>query len=198
MGYGSSIDSSGKAINADETRIAPNVGIVDNCEMIQNFTIAEDNGTVSVIFRQENGAEVNHKEWNNPDASDAVIDGVNRRIKHICTKYVTTAEYEEQVEKRKLEGENEDSDKFVMFFTKVAQLLEGKFENKKMRMIFHYNKKNYVQIPNFPNFIEPMDVVPSKLSMSDYVLQRLVRTAAPKADPEMENAGGTDLNDLPF
>ena len=65
----------------------------------------------------------------------------------------------------------------------------------KFRMLFHYNNKGYVTVPRYPNFIEPMSVVPTKLVLSKYVQERLVRPEAPKPDADLDV---TAIDTLPF
>jgi len=181
--YGSKLTSDGKAINADENRVIPGVGIVENCEIKTGFELNEDNSVASITFSQGNGSDVTHKEWKNDDAQS--IDGTNRRVKHICTKLVTEAEYDAAVA---------GSTSFPDFFNRVNALINGKTAGK-FRMIFHYNNKGYVTVPRYPNFIEPMSVTPTKLVLSKYIQDRLVRPETPKADLDVDVMAG---NDLPF
>lgn len=182
--YGSKTTSDGKMINADETRVIPTVGIVDDCTIKTMFELNDDNSVASITFVQGNGAEVTHKEWISDDA--ASIDGTNRRVKHICTKLISEEVYNKAIDN--VSG-------FADFFHKVNTALEGN-TNGKFRMIFHYNNKGYVTVPRYPNFIESMSVVPSKLVLSKYIQDRLVRPEAPKADFEADLE--TSSNDLPF
>ena len=181
--YGSKLTSDGKAINADESRVLPIVGIVDNCTVKTGFEMNEDNSVASITFGQSNGAEVTHKEWISEDARS--IDDTNRRVKHICTKIISEGEYDQAVA---------GASSFPDFFSRVNAAINGK-ANGKFRMVFHYNNKGYVTVPRYPNFIEPMTVSPTKLVLSKYVQERLVRPEAPKADLDMDLATG---NDLPF
>ena len=66
--YGSKLTSDGKAINADESRVLPVVGIVENCAIKTLFELNEDSSVASITFTQSNGAEVTHKEWISDDA----------------------------------------------------------------------------------------------------------------------------------
>jgi hypothetical protein len=181
MSYGSKLTSDGKTINANESRVIPTVGIVDDCEIKTGFELNDDNSVASITFVQGNGAEVTHKEWLSDDA--ASIDGTNRRVKHICTKLVSEAEYDNAVSA---------ATSFADFFNRVNALINGKTTGK-FRMVFHYNNKGYVTIPRFPNFIESMSVVPTKLVLSKYIQDRLVRPEAPKADIDMDMTVGGDL-----
>lgn len=181
--YGSKLTSDGKAINADESRVLPVVGIVDNCTIKTLFELNEDCTVASITFAQGNGAEVTHKEWISEDAKS--IDDTNRRVKHICTKVMSESEYDNAVA---------SASSFADFFSKVNSVLGGKTEGK-FRMVFHYNNKGYVTIPRYPNFIESMSTVPTKLVLSKYVQERLVRPEAPKPDADLDV---TAVNDLPF
>ena len=82
---------------------------------------------------------------------------------------------------------------FESFFHNVNQLIAGKTEGK-FRMLFHYNNKGYVTVPRYPNFIESMATNPTRITISKYVADRLVKPAAPKPDPEMDVAA----DQLPF
>lgn len=176
MAYGSKKTSDGKEINADENRLLPNVGIQENCTIKNVFELSQDGKSASITFVQSNGAEVNHKEWDNDD--EASQDDVNRRVKHICTKLVSEAEFDTLPE----------TNSFSEYINAVNNLIQGKTEGM-FRMLFHYNNKGYVSVPRYPNFIERMDTKPSKITISKYVADRLVRKAAPQADPEFMNTG---------
>lgn len=181
--YGSKLTSDGKAINADENRVLPVVGIVDNCTIKTLFELNEDGSVASITFVQGNGAEVTHKEWISDDARS--IDDTNRRVKHICTKLMTESDYDNAVA---------SASSFTDFFSKVNTVMNGKTDGS-FRMVFHYNNKGYVTIPRYPNFIEPSSVTPTKLVLSKYVQERLVRPEAPKPDADLDV---TAVNDLPF
>lgn len=173
MAYGSKKTSDGKEIVADDSRVVPAVGIVENCTVKGGFELNDDKNVASITFVQSNGAEITHKEWLNEDA--AAQDDTNRRVKHICTKFIGEAAYNAIPE----------ADSFEDFFNKVNAAIAGKTDGK-FRMLFHYNNKGYVTVPRYPNFIEPMTVNPSKIIITKYVADRLVKPAAPKADPEMD------------
>jgi hypothetical protein len=197
MAYGSKVTSDGKPISADDTRIAPIVGIVDDCEIKTYFELNDDSSVATITFGQPNGSEIKHKEWNNED-DEKSIDDTNRRVKHICTKVMAENEYHSAVE---------GATGFVDFFNRVNKALNDKIGGK-FRMIFHYNNKGYVTIPRYPNFIEAMSVVPSKLTLSAYVQSMLTRKATPTPDPDMDiqpedlnttvSSEGGVSNDLPF
>ena len=178
--YGSKLTSDGKAINADESRVMPTVGIVENCTIKTNFELNEDETVASITFAQSNGAEVTHKEWISEDARS--IDDTNRRVKHICTKIMSEAEYD---------AATAGASSFASFFQRVNQALAGKTAGK-FRVVFQYNNKGYVTVPRYPNFIESMSVTPTKLVLSKYVVERLVKPEAPKSDIEVTT------DDLPF
>jgi hypothetical protein len=171
--YGSKTTSDGKQIAADENRVSPSVGIVNDCTIKGVFELNEDKSVASITFVQPNGTEITHKEWVSTDA--AGIDDTNRRVKHICTKLVTEAEYNAMPEATSFEN----------FFANVNQLIAGKTAGK-FRMLFHYNNKGYVTVPRYPNFIESMSTNPTRITISKYVADRLVKPAAPKPDPEMD------------
>lgn len=182
MAYGSKKTSDGKEISADETRVPPVVGIVNDCTVKTLFELNDDKTVASITFVQSNGAEVTHKEWSNDD--EASQDDTNRRVKHICTKFIGEEAYNAIPE----------ADSFEDFFNKVNTAITGKTDGK-FRMLFHYNNKGYVTVPRYPNFIESMSVNPSKIVITKYVADRLVKPATPQPDPELA-AGVSD--DLPF
>jgi hypothetical protein len=182
MAYGSKKTSDGKEISADETRVPPIVGIVNDCTVKTLFELNDDKTVASITFVQSNGAEVTHKEWSNDD--EASQDDTNRRVKHICTKFIGEEAYNAIPE----------ADSFEGFFNKVNTAITGKTDGK-FRMLFHYNNKGYVTVPRYPNFIESMSVNPSKIVITKYVADRLVKPATPQPDPELA-AGVSD--DLPF
>jgi hypothetical protein len=186
-GYGSNKTSDGKVIAADDVRLIPVVGIVENCVVKGGFEMSEDGRSAGITFVQGNGAEVTHKEWNNEDA--AAIDDTNRRVKHICTKLVSEADYLKAVE---------GSSSFDSFIANVNKAIAGAKLDNKFRMIFHYNNKGYVTVPRYPNFIESMSVNPTKLVISNYVQKMLVKPAAPQADPELNITSDDITEGLPF
>jgi len=180
MAYGSKKTSDGKEISADETRVLPVVGIVENCTVKTLFELNDEKTVATITFVQPNGAEVNHKEWLNDD--EAAQDDTNRRVKHICTKFIGEAAYDAIPE----------ASSFEDFFTKVNKAIAGKTGGE-FRMLFHYNNKGYVTMPRYPNFIESMSVNPSKITISNYVAKMLNKPAAPKADPELAISSADDL-----
>ena len=182
MAYGSKKTSDGKEIAADETRVLPVVGIVNDCTVKTLFELNDDQTVASITFVQSNGAEVTHKEWSNDD--EAAQDDTHRRVKHICTKFIGEEAYNAIPE----------ATGFVDFFEKINAAIKGKTDGK-FRMLFHYNNKGYVTVPRYPNFIESMTVNPSKIILTKYVADRLVKPATPQPDPELA-AGVSD--DLPF
>ena len=91
MAYGSKKTSDGKEITADQTRTTPSVGIVNDCTIKGVFELNDDKTVASITFVQPNGSEITHKEWISDDP--AGIDDTNRRVKHICTKFIGEAMY---------------------------------------------------------------------------------------------------------
>lgn len=183
MAYGSKKTSDGKEINADDSRIIPIVGIVLDCTVKGVFELNEDKTVASITFIQANGAEVSHKEWASDD--EASQDDTNRRVKHICTKFIGQEAYNNIPE----------ATNFESFFEGINKAIEEKTEGK-FRMLFHYNNKGYVTVPRYPNFIESMDTEPSKIVITKYVSDRFVKPAAPQPDAELAGVSGDD--DLPF
>jgi hypothetical protein len=181
MAYGSKTTSDGKQISADETRTSPLVGIVNDCTIKGVFELNEDKSVASITFVQPNGTEITHKEWSSTDP--AGIDDTNRRVKHICTKFIGEAMYNAIPEATSFED----------FFSKVNEAIAGKTDGK-YRVLFHYNNKGYVTIPRYPNFIESMTTNPTRITVSKYVADRLVKPTAPKPDPEMDMSADA----LPF
>jgi hypothetical protein len=129
MSYGSRTGADGKVISADGSGM-PEVGIVDNVSIKDAFEISDDGKYVTITFVQASGAEVKHREWDNSDDA-AAVEYTNRRIKHICTKLVTEAEYDAAVE---------GAGGFEDFFRRVRHLIEGRTSGT-FRMLFHYNDK---------------------------------------------------------
>jgi len=185
MAYGSKKTSDGKEIVADDSRVLPVVGIVENCTIKGGFELNDDNTVASITFVQPNGAEITHKEWASEDP--AGIDDTNRRVKHICTKFIGEAMYNAIPE----------AASFVDFINKVNEAIAGKTDGK-YRVLFHYNNKGYVTIPRYPNFIESMTTNPSKIIITKYVADRLVKPSAPKADPELDITADQVADGLPF
>jgi hypothetical protein len=188
-GYGSNKTSDGKVIAADDVRLIPVVGIVENCVVKGGFEMSEDGRSAGITFVQGNGAEVTHKEWGNEEA--ASIDDTNRRVKHICTKLMAEDVYLKAV------ASSSSFDSFIANVNKAIAAVEG-LKDMKFRMIFHYNNKGYVTVPRYPNFIESMSVNPTKLVVSNYVQKMLVKPTAPQADPELNITSDDITEGLPF
>ena len=183
MSYGSKTDSEGRIIGADSGYIAPNVGTPEK-PYVEDVKISgielEDNRAV-FLFEQPNGAVVKHTEFES-DQSWAQ-DNTTRRVKHICTKIVSVEEYDKAV----LETES-----FSSFIDSVIDLLRGRTKNKKFRVKFVYNKKNFVCLPNFPNFIESMDVPEEKTSIRYNVnYDNLVPSIPDEESENTKNVEGT-------
>lgn len=183
-GYGASV-----AVN--DTYVPALVGMVENCTIEGAYELSDDNSYAQIKFVQPNGSVVNRREYDDAEKADKI----SANVKHVCTKFMSEEEYIQLV------GDNHES--FAGFIQRVNSALLNKFDpQKKLRVLFHYNGKNYAQVANFPPFMESMDVAAEKSTLtrqysSKYVQERLVKKDQPKPDAETPSTSeGTD--DLPF
>jgi hypothetical protein len=175
----------------------PEVGIVENCELVNVSLDMSNGGRLDFEFKQPNGSTVKHAEFPaNPDFGDVAKQAtdVSRRVKHIATKCMTEAEFV-----------IDNVNSFDEYANKVIALFGQKYVGRKFRMLFIYKGK-YVSLPKFPNFIEPMATPAEKTSIyiSDWNKARLVKPQ-PDPQPAAVPAGGPDLpsagvnnDDMPF
>lgn len=157
--YGRKVDNDGREISADSDFISPQLGTpekpyVENVKFT-GIELNEDNTRATLSFQQENGSVVKFTEFSSEESW--AQDNTSRRLKHICTKIVSEEKYNEAV------GETES---FKSFIKSIIKLIKGKVGDKKFRVKFIYNKKNYVSLPNYPNFFESMDVPQSETKIS--------------------------------
>lgn len=189
MGYGADVK-----VNE---YVGGEVGMIDNCIIKDGaYQLSDDNTYAVITFIQPNGAEINRREYEGQ--TDEEMTKVSISIKHVCTKLMSEEEYIAAI------GNNVTG--FVDFINKVNASLIGKISpEKKFRMLFHYNNKNYTQVSNFPPYIESMDVEVAKSTLtsklnSKYIKERLVRKDLPTPDAEQTvNVNKTEdeaFNDL--
>lgn len=108
-----------------------------------------------IIFKQENGSQVKETIFPaNPNFQQPVEeqgDLINRRMKHIVTKFsgITGEDYDSRLS---------ETDSFKDFIEQIGNFVRPQFDSNKFRVKFVYNKKGYVSLPKYPNFIENMTV----------------------------------------
>jgi hypothetical protein len=185
MGYGASVQ-------VNDTYVAPLVGAVDDCTIEGNFELSDDNSYATIKFVQPNGSTINRREYDDAEKADKV----SAAVKHICTKYMTEEEYIQLV--------GDDHASFAAFIQRVNTALINKITpDVKLRVLFHYNTKNYAQVSNFPPFMESMSIEPAKSTLtrqlnSKYVQERLVKKEQPRPDSEAPATTAEATEDLPF
>lgn len=115
----------------------------------------------------------------------------NRQIKHIMTKYMS--------EDEAVIG---NVDSYKDFTIQVCKKLDGKINDKKMRLKLVYQNNNFLDIPRFGNFIESMSVNPSGLSIN-MTYDKMTRSTPTSEEAVAGSFVGADApgavtNDLPF
>ncbi len=181
----------GRKVAGDNEYTTPEVGIVENVSMDGQFVLSDDNSYATITYFQQNGSKVERRFYDSDDEKDQ--ETTDRCIKHICTKIVSTETYEKTFAT--------PATSFVDFINKVNKLIAGKTASSKFRVIFHYNNKGYVVVARYPNFMEKMNVNPSKLVLSSYVKGFMTKPESPRADnedAEMHHAEAGVSDDLSF
>lgn len=185
--YGSNVESNSTG------GVAPEVGIVENCELVSVTMNTDKGGRLDFEFKQPNGASVKHAEFPaNPDYGDVEKQAtdVSRRVKHIATKFMAESDFVIT-----------DVASFEEYGHKVTSLFGQKFLGRKFRMLFIYKGK-YVSLPKYPNFIEGMETAADKTNIyiSDYNKKKLVKPE-PDASPVTAAAMATapaNGSEMPF
>lgn len=180
--------SYGRKVAADNEYTVPEVGIVENVSIANQFEFSEDNSYATITFFQQNGSKVERRFYDSDDEKEQ--ETTDRCVKHICTKIVSEEAYDKAM------GGGASS--FVDFISKVNKLIAGKTEREKFRVIFHYNNKGFVVVSKYPNFIENMKTEKSKLVITKYVSGFLTKPNSPTPDTEETTTSEAVSDDLPF
>ena len=184
--YGTNVESNNTG------GVMPQVGIVENCELVSVTMNTDKGGRLDFEFRQGNGATVKHAEFPaNPEYGDVEKQAtdVSRRVKHIATKCMAESEFVIA-----------DVTSFEDYGHKVVAMFGQKFQGRKFRMLFIYRGK-YASLPKYPNFIEGMEIPADKTNIyiSDWNKKKLVK---PEPDAQVELAAtvvaSTGGADMPF
>ena len=174
--YGSNVESNSTG------GVMPEVGIVENCELVSITMNTDKGGRLDFEFKQPNGAEFPA----NPDYGDVEKQAtdVSRRVKHIATKFMAESEFVIT-----------DVSSFEEYGHKVTTLFGQKFMGRKFRMLFIYKGK-YVSLPKYPNFIEGMETAAdnTNIYISDYNKKKLVK---PEPDAQPVDLAAT-MAEMPF
>ena len=182
--YGSNVESNSTG------GVMPEVGIVENCELVSVTMITDKGWRLDFEFKQPYGATVKHAEFPaNPDYGDVEKQAtdVSRRVKHIATKFMPESEFVIT-----------DVNSFEEYGHKVTSLFGQKFMGRKFRMLFIYRGK-YVSLPKYPNFIEGMETAADKsnIYISDYNKKKLVKpepdTASVTPETVMSTSNGAEM-----
>ena len=175
------------------------VGIHENVELtkIEYKSTNEGNQFIAFYFKDEQGRELSHTEWEPKDDDVEKLasktKNVMRRIGHIAVRFITKDEFY-----------TIKADNFKEFALAVIAKLEGKYQGAKLRIKAIYNYNNYVTLPRYLPFIENMSTTKedSKLEIItiDKVKRDLPDSEIPVENPFAEKEGTTDTNqeDLPF
>jgi hypothetical protein len=173
----------GKDVQGDSTIIIPEVGIVENCKVEGNFILSEDSKYADITISQPNGSKVKLREWDG-DTDDAQ-ELTDKRVKHLCTKLMKEEDYKSVVN---------NCASFTDFINKVNKAIATLSNpNSKLRGIFIYNKKGYVTMPRYPNYLEIQTEESTKLRISDYDKASLVRPEQPKPDVDSPSVSTNDI-----
>lgn len=170
--YGNATNSKGEAISSDNSGILPVAGerVKNNKFLGFDFGKGKEDNVVEnradFMFQQESGATVKISIFEGDE--DWQIDNINRTVKHVCTKLVSEEAYKEKIESK-------PANSFGGFITKIKNLLKDEdFSDRVFTMKFVYNKKGYVTVPNFPNFIttpDKEDTLSTNPKYDKYVLE---------------------------
>lgn len=172
----------------------PMVGTPEN-PFIENVEITRiefsDDGRLEIDLTQPNGGVVRHTEFGANDAFEDIEeqeDRISRRLKHIATKIIGEDKY--------VIGEVISWNEFAQAYVKI---IGDAYKGIKFRVLFIYNNKGYICIPMFAPFIERMDTVPSRLTLSEYNRKRLVKPDQTKPDKNPDTStqdlGTPETND---
>jgi hypothetical protein len=117
------------------------------------------------------------REETNQEAIQRAYNEQGAFVKHIISKFVP----EDKAKIAKVPN-------FEAFAKAVISLLGDSFKETKVRLKILYNKKGYLTVPQYPPFIERMDVNPTQLKITDYDKKWLDK---PTADKDNKNTGST-------
>lgn len=169
-----------------EEKLVPVVGTKENPFLngvtIVGLELSEDGTRFTMTFKQPNGALVKVTEF--AGTEDWQIDQTNRRVRHIATKIVSVEEYESAIK---------ETNNFADFISRVVSIIGNRYANMEFNMLFVYNKKGFVTIPSFPNFIEVSGTMPSTLILSDFNARLLVKPEVKKPENATEPEATSDL-----
>jgi len=176
------------------TKVFP-LGISENAEMtnVSVETASNGNSFLKFSFVAPEGENLSHLEW----PIDTAVEGWEKkmtsqmkRVKHIMTKYL-----------------EEDkciitADSFETFCQQVITLLGNTYVGKKLRMKTVYSYNNYVSVPKYVPFMEPMDVEKSRLNITNFDKMEKDEADNPAAltSTAPQNGAATEPaeSDLPF
>lgn len=189
MNYGSTTTQDGQPLIAP--KVLAGLRVKDNKLVSFDFSKDQNGNTVSnrvtIAFEQSNGYMF-MQSFLDSDL-DWAVEKLNRDILHICTKIVTTEEYNSIVA---------GSTNFVDFMTRVRDKIMIPNYGKMFNLKITYGKPNkvsgrsYAGFPNIPQYIEPADTPDENTLFKDdprydfYTPVTPVATTAPTATSEEE------------
>jgi hypothetical protein len=153
--YGKSTNSKGETLASDSSYVLPVAGERVKGNKFISFDFSKDKDEqvqedrAEFVFKQAGGALVKISLFEGEE--DWQVDQVNRTVKHICTKLVGETVYAEKIEAK-------PASSFANFISKIKNMLKDEdFTTKEFTMKFVYNKKGYITVPTYPNFITTTD-----------------------------------------
>lgn len=148
------IDSESNSANFIDVGIHDNI-VMDRVEFKQS---PKGNYFLAFYFKDEEGKELSHTEWeptdDDPKKLEDKITNQMKRVKHIATKFISEDDFVF------------DANDFKDFAEKTIKSLDGKYNNKKVRIKVVYSWNNYTSLPNYVPFIESMDIPKDKSNLS--------------------------------
>jgi len=140
------------------------VGIHENVELTRIVYSTTENGNqfLAFYFKDENGAELSHTEWEPKDKDMDLVklqsktQNQMKRVHHIMTKYISKDEAKLKV------------NSFKEFAESVISKLANNFEGVKVRIKVIYSWNDFTSLPKYTPFIENMSISKedSKLKIS--------------------------------
>lgn len=179
-----------KNINSEGSNINfLDVGIHENVLMTGiEYKVSPEGNEFMVLTFEKDGKVVTHTEWrpkdDDPDKLDNKTANQIKRVKHIVTKFIPEETYEFEV------------NTFKEFCDKTISMLDGKYENKPVRIKVIYNYSNYTALPNYVPFIESMEVPKEESKLSILSIDKMTKDRADSEPVAQANPFETTTDDV--
>lgn len=185
--FGKTTDEEGVSLVSTNTPIITGLHVKGNKLIELKMGVNQDGSPTerwaTLTIEQSNGAKLTHTLWNPNDDADA-IKVVNAFILHLCTSFITVAEYEQLVG---------TPTSFAHFINTVGTTIIPKAKDLTftMTVIYRPNKgKYYAQLPKYIPFIEKDGTSPSTLYMKKSYIFEIPETTDMDATTSATVSGG--------